>query len=164
MPTLLEDLIASLEKSRSHLLKHFKDVHENQWDWKPYPECKTLRETLQHLIIDDQAALESLRSGEEPSYDQSPMNIHELHGPDGLFENLKRSHEALISELRKRFADASLDTEVCVWGSMERLVPGIAYFASEDFFHAGQVSFIRMASDPEWDYYDQIYGEHYDGG
>ena len=79
MSAILEDLIASLEKSRSHLLKHFRGLADDQWDWKPFPECKSLRETLQHLIIDDQAALESLRSGEEPSYDQSPTKIHELH-------------------------------------------------------------------------------------
>lgn len=159
MPTVLGDLIASLEKSRSHVLKHFTGVRDDQWDWKPFPECKTLRETLQHLIIDDQAALESLRTGEEPSYDQSPTKIHELEGPDGLFEQLKRSREALISELKKKYSDAPLDTEVCIWGSMERLIPGIAYLASEDFYHAGQVSFIRVASDPSWDYYAEIYGD-----
>lgn len=66
MSITIDDLIGGLERSRSHLLRHLKGVKESQWDWKPYPEAKSLRETLQHLVIDDRAALESMRTGEEP--------------------------------------------------------------------------------------------------
>ena len=41
------------------------------------------------------------------------------------------------------------------------LPQGIAYFSSEDFYHMGQVSFIRQASDPTWNYYEAIYGITY---
>ena len=29
--------------------------------------------------------------------------------------------------------------------------------SSEDYYHAGQITFIRMATDPQWDYYRSIY-------
>jgi hypothetical protein len=34
----------------------------------------------------------------------------------------------------------------------------VAYLTAEDFYHAGQLAFIRMATDPGWDYFGSIYG------
>jgi hypothetical protein len=51
-----------------------------------------------------------------------------------------------------------LDAEVALWGTPQKLGRAIAYLTAEDFYHAGQIAFIRMASDPEWDYYACVYG------
>lgn len=156
MANVLDDLIENLRRCRKHFLKHLDGVRDEEWDWKPYPQCKSLRETLQHLIIDDRAALESLISGEEPSYGTEPNEIHDI---GELYKTLEESHEALLKALVDRFANAPLDADICVWGAHQKLAPGLAYLASEDFYHAGQASFIRLAINPEWDYYAAIYGE-----
>lgn len=58
MALTLDDLIASFLFRRTRFLKHVDGLQEDQWDWKPYPECKSVRETVAHLIVDDRAALQ----------------------------------------------------------------------------------------------------------
>jgi uncharacterized damage-inducible protein DinB len=155
MALTLDDLLDALRRSRAYFLKHVEGLKDEQWDFKPFPECKSVRETLQHLIIDDRAAVDSIRTGEDPNYEEGPYSIKDL---SQLKQTLTDSHEALLQELRIRYANAPIDSEICVWGAQDKLGTGIAYFSSEDFYHAGQVAFLRMASDPEWDYYAAIYG------
>ena len=51
-----------------------------------------------------------------------------------------------------------LDAEFSAFGSKMKLAAGIPHLSSEDYYHAGQVSYIRMATDPAWDYYGHVYG------
>lgn len=156
MPITLADLQEGLRRSRRHFLKHLAHLRDDQWDFKPFPHCKSIRETLQHLIIDDRAALDSIRTCKEPVYETQPYEIHDI---DELYRLLAESHGNLLAELGQRFGNAPLDSEICVWGHVEKAAVGIPYFSSEDYYHAGQVAFLRMASDPEWDYYFSIYGD-----
>jgi len=133
-------------------------LKDDQWDFKPFPACKSIRETLQHLVVDDRAALNSLTTGGEPDYEAGACNITDL---EQLHQALEESHDALLNAIRSRYASSGMDADICVWGSHEKLGSGLPYFSSEDFYHAGQVAFIRMASDPDWDYYETIYS---DGG
>ena len=154
------DLIDSLRASRSNFHKHLKDLRDDQWDWKPYPECKSIRETLVHLIQDDRAAVEAIEKNCEPDYETLMADAIALAARD--IDYLKALSEtsftALLELLISRYADAPLDAEINVFGSTKKLGVGIPFFSSEDYYHIGQVSFIRMASDPTWDYYAAIYG------
>ena len=156
MPLTLDDLIGGIERSRQYFLKHLEGVRDDQWDFKPFADCKSIRETLQHLIVDDRAAVESIKTGEEPNYEEGPYSVLDL---EDLKRTLVESHQELLGELRRRHANSPLDADICVWGNHRKLGVGIPYFSSEDFYHAGQVAFLRMASDPSWDYYAAIYGE-----
>ncbi len=151
----LDDLIGGLDRSRNHFYKHLKGLRDDQWDFKPFPECKSIRETLQHLVADDRAALESIRTGEEPNYEALACTESDLAKLRAI---LKESHEVLLNEIKTRYANASLDADICVWGHHEKLGAGVPYFSGEDWYHAGQVAFARMASDPDWNYYETIYG------
>ena len=51
----VHDLLEEAKGSRRYFLKHVKGLTAEQWDWKPYPECKSVRETVAHLISDDRA-------------------------------------------------------------------------------------------------------------
>ncbi len=155
MALTLDDLIDSVRASRRFFLKHLNGLRDDQWDWKPYPECKTLRETLAHLIVDDRAALQSLETKAEPDYEALQESEHDIARLRTL---LDESHARLCDYLKTHYADAPLDTEINVFGEPKKLAPGIAYFSSEDFYHAGQAAFIRIATDPAWDYYASIYG------
>lgn len=153
----VEDLIAGLHKSREHFLKHLSGLREEQWDWKPYAECKSIRETLVHLIVDDRAALQALQTNGEPEYDALIGN-EQPGEPAELLERLAATHQELCSYIRATYASAALDTVVSAFGAPTKLASAIPYISSEDFYHSGQVGFIRMASGPEWDYYSTIYG------
>lgn len=49
----VDSLIEGVRESRRFFLKHLKGLRDDQWEWKPYPECKSIRETLAHLVSDD---------------------------------------------------------------------------------------------------------------
>jgi uncharacterized damage-inducible protein DinB len=154
------DLIEAVQKSRKYFLKHLEGIRDDQWDWKPFPECKSIRETLVHLIVDDWAALQSFQTKEEPDYEGlSNQTASETSGAslEQIRTILTDSHERLCAYLNATFVNSPLDTEVTLWGSTTKLGRALAYLPSEDFYHAGQVAFIRMATDPQWDYYASIY-------
>ncbi len=155
MAFTLDDLIENVRASRRFALKHLVGLREDQWDWKPYPECKTIRETLAHLISDDRAALQALETGQEPDYEALQESERDLTRLRALLEE---SHETLCAFLRAHYAEAPLDTEASFFGSPMKLGRGVAYLTAEDYYHAGQIAFIRMATDPNWDYYTAIYG------
>lgn len=152
----IETLISAVQKSRAFFLKHANGLRDDQWDWKPYPECKSIRETLAHLIADDRASVVMLETGEFPDF--GGMLERETATPK-LLDLLAESHENLCAFLRGRFADTPLDSVVKFFGGPEPLGLAIMGITSEDYYHAGQVAFIRMATDPEWNYYKEIYGE-----
>lgn len=151
----LHSLIESIQASRKYLLNHIKGLRQDQWDWKPYPECKSIAETLAHLIADDRAAIHILETGQFPDF----SSILE-HTPDPikLQTLLTQSHENLVAFLLNKFSDTSLDTPVNYFEGVISLSQAILGISSEDYYHAGQVAFIRLATDPEWDYYQQVYG------
>ena len=68
-PVTVTDLVDAVRASRRHFWKHVDGLSDAQWDWKPYPECKSVTETLAHLVQDDRAALAALESGGEPDYE-----------------------------------------------------------------------------------------------
>lgn len=156
MALTLDDLIESVRESRRHFLKHVEGLREDQWDWQPYPQCKSVRETLLHLIGDDRAARWSLETGQLPDW-ETLYNEPERDATR-LCALLGETHEALIAFLKTHYADTPLDAEVALWGQPTKLGRAVAYLTAEDFYHGGQVAFIRMASDPAWDYYAAIYG------
>ena len=156
MALTLDDLISSLEESRQFFLKHIDGLTDEQWEWKPYPECKNVRETIAHLVADELTFVESLESGEEPDYTKY-QRLHEQPRED-LLRQLEEAYRARIATIRERYGSSSMDEEICVWGWKKKLAPGLLFFSGEDFYHAGQVAYIRMATDPSWDYYMAIFG------
>ena len=157
MALTLEDVVAGVRSSRTFFLKHLRGIREDQWDWKLYPECKSIRETVAHLVVDDKAALYSLQTGEEPDYEKL-QEQESVQASEQLLATLTESFEALLTYIQTNYAETPLETEVCAYGTPMKLGRAVAYFSAEDYYHAGQVAYIRMATDPEWDYYTNIYG------
>ena len=155
METINSAFITSIEKSRAFFLRHLLGLSSEQVDWKPFPECKNILETIQHLIIDDRMAIESMQSMDEPNYGACLVTETDY---DKLLEMLRESHQALIHYLKDRYVVETPDELGCAWGAIMPAPLAISYLASEDFYHAGQVAFIRQATDPSWDYYSNISG------
>lgn len=164
MPVTTRDLIHSVRKSRAFLFKHLKGLTAEQWVWKPYQESKSIAETLKHLVVDDRFALYALEAKEATSmemYEVIGMQVEE-EAPDSipaLIEMVECSFESLMKTLLQRYGDCPLDTEIYIYGEKQPLATGIPYLSSEDYYHAGQIGYIRLATDPSWDYYGSIYGE-----
>ncbi len=155
MAYLMEDALEGVKNSRVFFLKHLKGATEEQWSWKPYAECKSLSETLAHLVLDDRMALYSLETGKEPDYE---ANLVTETDRDKLIAMLHESHETLVSFISNRFKDTPLDAIAHAWGAPMKVAQAIGYLSSEDYYHSGQAAFIRMATDPSWNYYAEIYG------
>jgi uncharacterized damage-inducible protein DinB len=160
MGLTLSDVTDRLRRSRRYFLRHLDGLTDDQWTWKPYPECKSILETVTHLVGDDRAALQSLQTNAEPEYEAVVAQAFEEAGGDRekALQMLAQSHDALLAWIEANYHQAALDQEVCIWGDRQKLATGLQFFCSEDFYHAGQAAFIRMATDPGWDYYASIYG------
>lgn len=151
----LNTLIQGARASRQYFLKHIGNVRDDQWDWKPYAECKSIRETLAHLVSDDRAFIEILDKGDVKDYDALAVEARDVNK---LLALLDESNAELCAFLLGKFSDTPLDTEVQFFTGKMPLGNAIAGISSEDYYHAGQVAFIRIATDPSWDYYAEIYG------
>jgi uncharacterized damage-inducible protein DinB len=150
-----EDVIGIVKDSRANFLKHIDGISPEQYTWKPYPESKNIVETIAHLITDDNMALESLKTGKEPDYDSAQVAER---NPEKLLALLAESHEKLVKYLTDNYSESPLDTVVSAWGFEMKLGRAAAYLSSEDYYHAGQAAYIRMATDQAWNYYEAIYG------
>ncbi len=157
----LNQVVERLKASRRHFLKHVQGVTDEQSNWKPYPNCLSINETLRHLRVDDLAAMDSMETGEEPKYEEIQQRVQADSGSLGMEDLLKllaESHDLLVKYIETKYENQSLDAEICVWGNRMPLVLGVPYLSGEDYYHAGQVAFIRQATDPSWNYYGEIYG------
>lgn len=155
MAYTINDLLDSVRQSRRHFLKHIDGLREDQWQWKPYPECKSSAETLAHLIVDDRAFLQTFQTGKEPDYENLQV---EERDPAALLPMLAQSHEQLLSLLADKFRTTPPEQEIPFHNMTMKLAEAVGWVTLEDHYHAGQVAFIRMATDPGWNYYTVIYG------
>ncbi len=55
-----DQLIERLDESRKWFHKLLQGIRDDQWVAKPYPNVKSIRETLSHLVIDDLCLREML--------------------------------------------------------------------------------------------------------
>lgn len=147
-----ESLLASLRNSRAFFWKHADRFEGDAWDHRIALGTKTARETLQHLLADDRAVLLSLNTGEEPDYEALAPDESD---PEKLKAMLFASHVELLEALAWRREQSVIN----VWGTEKPIVEGIAWYASEDFYHAGQLAMILLALNPDWAYYPDVYGE-----
>jgi len=162
MALTLDEMLEVSRRSRAQFEKHLKGLTAEQWDWKPYPECKSVRQTLLHMIGTDTWTLEDLDAEETtPNYDAHLEAAERDYGtvsPENLLIALHDTRARLLVRLTERYGDAALDAPMRLWGATGKLGTQLARLPSEDHYHAGQVAFIRMATDPAWDYYSAIYG------
>lgn len=155
MAYTLEHCIEGMEFARSHFMKHIAGFPEEHWDSKLIPDSKSVRETIQHLIANDRATMQALETGKEPDYENLQVTETDTAA---LMKLLADTRAEVISLLRAKYSSTPLDQEICLWGFPFKLAFAIATMASEDSYHAGQVTVLRTAMEPEWDYYAAVYG------
>ena len=158
----LTDVLAGVRASRSFFLKHVDGLTPEQWSWKPYPGCKGVRETLVHLIVGDRMAMNSLKTGGMPEDFEGFIAAIDSEAADDTNEELiarvNRERETLLAYIEETYAGKELDAPTSLYGGGMKLGAAAAYLSGEDFYHAGQIAFIRLATNPDWNYYGEIYG------
>jgi len=148
----INDIIDKVRMSRRYFLKHLHGVRNEQWDWKPSPQCNSIREILAHMVANDRSLIETLSA--DSTIDCGSVEERDIAK---LLEMLSKSHESLCAFLRLRHANTPLDTEVPFFGRTEKLETAMSWISFEDYYHAGQIALIRVATDPSWENYVSIY-------
>ncbi len=150
----IDDLIDNMRGALRFFLCHLNGLPARQWDWKPSPACRSIREMLLHLseTYEDKAALE----------EELARPVPDVARVQALFEQAARKD---YGRLRAKYADTPLDAEITVPGGDFFLGKGsvkagtlLARRAWEECYHTGQVVYIRLATDPEWDQEKAAYG------
>lgn len=143
----LDDLMDNAHGALKFFLGHLNGLGGDQWDWKPAPACRSIREILMHLCetYGDKAALEEALAQPHPDV------VH----VQSLFEAAAKQDYA---RLAARYAETPLDAEITVSGrdwflNRKQVKAGtlLARRAWEECYHTGQVAYIRLATDPDWD-------------
>ena len=44
----LDEILASFDHTQQFFRAHLNGIAEEQWDWKPFPACRSIREILWH--------------------------------------------------------------------------------------------------------------------
>jgi uncharacterized damage-inducible protein DinB len=151
-----DDFIGALERSRGWFLRHVQGMTEEQARFKPYLQCKSVLETLVHLAAGDASALESLQTGEAVPYAKHEPALTDL---GSLLETLAQRRNDLMTYLMSEVASMPMDKPITIWGETMPAAVGLAFLSSEDYYHSGQVAYIRLATDPGWDYDRDVFGE-----
>ena len=150
----LADLVDNMHGALRFFLAHLNGLRDDQWDWKPSPACRSIREMLRHLCeaYPDKAALE----------DELARPIPHVTRVQALFEIAATQDYA---RLAARYRDTPIDAELQIAGgdwflSRERVRAGtlLARRPWEECYHTGQVVYIRLATDPDWDQEAAVYG------
>jgi len=143
----IDDLVDNMHGALRFFLAHLDGLKADQWDWKPTPACRSIREMLRHLseTYEDKAALEEALARPIP-------DVPEVQR---LFEAAAKRDYA---GLRHRYADTLLDAEIATPGgdwflgrASVKAGTLLARRAWEECYHTGQIVFIRLATDPDWD-------------
>ncbi|MES2464395.1 MAG: hypothetical protein V4671_27865, partial [Armatimonadota bacterium] len=66
--------------------------------------------------------------------------------------------EALLALVRQKYAGADLDKPVTLWGQESKLGLHLGHISQELAYHTGQVSLLRQALVPDWDYFGDVFG------
>jgi len=159
----LTDLTQAARECRDNFVKLLDGLTEEQWTWKPYAECKSIRETLIHMIGNDRLVKEALHDPSQQIdwtgyYSAVATELADTANAD-LIPLLRASHSEALHALSTVTEGLPLDAPLAIFGQHPRKLGVIAAsLPAEDTYHSGQVAFIRMATDPEWDFYAAIYG------
>jgi hypothetical protein len=141
----LEEVLSELSRSQKFYRAHLNGIQAGEWDWKPFPACRSIREILNHWVDSFAAEDTALRSALDPAV------------PDvAVIQRLMREAGRRYSAgFQQRYEGAAMD-DLCLEGR-NRVGAVLASLGAEDNYHAGQIAFIRLAIDPEWDWVKAVH-------
>ena len=140
----LEEVMENFYRTQRFFRSHLNGMSAEQWDWKPFPVCRSIREILRHwaevFAADDMALEASLKTA----------------APDvaAVQALMKEAGLRFGTEFSAQYAGSTLDTRL---PNGVAVGTALASLAGEDNYHAGQIAFIRLATEPEWDWVQAVH-------
>jgi hypothetical protein len=139
-----EEVMDNLYRSQRFFRAHLNGILAEQWDWKPFPSCRSIREILLHwaeIFAADDAALETGLKAAVPDV----ASVQALMKEAGL--RFGRGFSA-------PYVDSAMETRLPNGAAVGTV---LASLAGEDNYHAGQIAFIRLATEPAWDWVQAVH-------
>ena len=133
----IDDLTLGLRTSREFLLRHLKEMPAEAWDSRLAGTPRSVREIVEHLLEEDSEWI-VLLGGEKLSLHASP-------------ESLRASNEALLELLQRQWADRADEAFLILTGDGKGMPQGVTYRQIEDYYHSGQIAWLRLALQPGWE-------------
>lgn len=163
MALTLEDALADVQEARHYLNRHVTGMTTQQWDAKPFAHVNSVREIFVHLLATNRAVSDMLNG--EPfamprhteRHKEAAREIAHLV-PADIIARHDAQGDALIAQVRHKYAGADLDTLVTLWTQEAKLGIHLGHISQELAYHTGQVSLVRQALVPDWDYFGDVFG------
>ena len=140
----LDEILDNLYRSQKFFRAHLNGIQNEQWDWKPFPACRSIREILLHWADTFSAEDTALQSALE-------LTVPDVTTVQRLMKEAGRRYGA---GYRKKYADAPMDS---LYPNGLLVGTVLASLSGEDNYHAGQIAFIRLATDPDWDWVKAVH-------
>lgn len=157
MSSDFEMLIGQVRSQREMLFKLVSGLKTEQWKFQPFSHLNSIQSTLVHLLIVDRATVIKIEDGMSFDWDGMVTDDERNASPDELLSLLKISLSNVMQFFEVNYGSKSLDTPILLFGSTKPVGAAICSLSEEYAYHNGQVSFLRQASDTDWDYYTALY-------
>ncbi len=157
MSSDFEMLLGQVRSQREMLFKLVTGLKPDQWNFQPYSHLNSIHSTLVHLLIVDRATVVKVEDGMSFDWDSMVTDQERNASPDELITLLKTSLSNVIQFLETNFGSKTLDAPFLMFGSTKPVGAAICSLSEEYAYHNGQVSYLRQASDTDWDYYTALY-------
>ncbi len=140
----LEEILNSFYFSQRFFRAHLNGMRADQWDWKPFPACRSIREILLHWAEQFTPGQTAFQAALEPTT------------PDvALVQTLMKEAGVRFADgYREKYAETPMDAP---FPNGTPVGTVLASLSGEDNYHAGQVAFIRLATDPDWDWVKAVH-------
>lgn len=154
----LDDFLDNMHGALRFFLAHLNGLRDDQWDWKPSPAVRSIREILYHLC----ETYEDKEEGKAALEAELARPLPNIVLVQRLFEAAAKADYA---RLIQRYTGTPLETEGVIEGGdwflgRERVRVGtlLSRRSWEECYHTGQVVLIRLATDPDWNQEEEVYG------
>jgi hypothetical protein len=134
------DLAMALAASREFLVRQVRGLSSAECDYLVTGMRQTINQIVDHMLANDAFCMDKL--GAQPYVDDPSLSAD---------QRLTRSGLALQQEIRRNWSDKEDEALLRLAGGGEGIAKGVSYIQIEDFYHAGQACWIRLALQPEWD-------------
>ena len=140
----LDEILQSFYSSQRFFRAHLNGMRADQWDWKPFPACRSIREILLHWaeqFSPGQTAFQAAMQAPTPDV--------------AVLQRLMKEAGVRFAEAyREKYAETPMDAPFSNGTPVGTVLAG---FSGEDNYHAGQIAFIRLATDPDWDWVKAVH-------
>lgn len=111
-------------------------MSEEALDFRMAGAQRSAREIVAHLLEEDAECIELLGGGR--------LALRATQ------DSLRTSNEALLNLLQKEWASRADEAFSILTGGGQGMVQAVTYRQIEDYYHSGQIAWLRLAVDPDW--------------